>query len=116
VFKGIVLRHLFLVVSLLAFCQFFTGCDFSSMSDLKRAEKELKKADDINAEHWAEKEYKRAQKYLDLAVDLNHENKINEARDAALEARDWAREAIKLSIKRAEELEKEHESVKRKDF
>ncbi len=104
------------IIPLILIALMLSGCDFSSTWDLKRAEKEMKKADEVNAEFWAEPEFKKAQKYLGIAVDLNHERKINEARDAALEARYWAREATELSIRRAEEMEREHDKVKIKDF
>ncbi len=103
-----------MMFSMIAFS--LAGCDFSSRSDLERAERELKKADKANAEFWAEPEFKKAQKYLNEAMDFTHERKINEARDAALEARYWAREATELSIRRAEEMEREHDKLKIKDF
>jgi len=93
----------------------FASCDFSSMSDVKRAEKQLKKADDVNAEFWAEREYKKAQKWMNIAIDFNHERKINEARDAAQESYDWSIEAINLSIKRAKDMEEERAGIKSKD-
>lgn len=92
------------------------GCDWSARWDLKRAEKAIKLADKVNAEFWSEPEYRKAQKYLEIAMDLAHERKINEARDAALAAREWADEAIDLSIRRREEMEKEHDALNRKDL
>jgi len=69
-----------------------------------------------NAEFWAEREYRKAQQALDLAVELAHGRKINEARDAALEAYEWALEAEDLSIRRFEEMQKEHDGLNRKDY
>lgn len=106
------------VVLVTAFIALFmlAGCDFSSMSDVKRAEKQLKKADNVNAEFWAEREYKKAQKWLNIAIDLNHERKINEARDAAQESYEWSIEAIDLSIKRAKDMQEEQDGINKKDY
>ena len=94
-----------------AFVLTLTGCDFSARWDLKRAEKALNEADRVNAEHWAEKEYRKAQKALVEAMDLARVRSINAARDKALEARDWAEEAIMWAKIRAEEMEKEKRSL-----
>jgi len=93
-----------------------TGCDWSCRWDLKRAEKAMKAADIANAEFWASTEYQKAQKYLIIAMDYARERKINEARDAAQEAREWASEATYLSIKRRDEMEKEHDGLDRKKY
>lgn len=114
--KNFFLKCLYLTIAFCLISVSFTGCDFSSMSDLRRAEKQLKKAEDLNAEFWAETEYKKAQKWLNIAIDFNHERKINEARDAANESRDWATEAINLAIKRAQEMEEERNGIKVKDY
>ena len=107
-----------LSVPLLLFCLVIslTGCDFSARWDLKRAEKALKAADKANAEFWAEPEYRKAQKYLVIAMDEARERNINAARDAALEAREWAEEATALSIRRREEMEEEHDGLNRKKY
>ncbi|MDP8239047.1 MAG: hypothetical protein P9X24_08145 [Candidatus Hatepunaea meridiana] len=93
-----------------------TGCDWSCRWDLKRAEKALKAADLANAEFWASPEYQKAQKYHVIAMDLARERRINEARDAAKEAREWAQEATFLSIRRQEEMEKEHDGLNSKKY
>ena len=95
----------------LAFVLTLTGCDFSARWDLKRAERALKTADKANAERWAEREYQKAQAALIKAMDLAAENKINDARDAALDALEWAEEATELSIRRREEIEAEHDAL-----
>ncbi len=107
-----------LVIPLILICLAvtLTGCDFSAHWDLKRAEKALKEADRANAEFWAEPEYRKAQKSLIIAMDEAQERNINEARDAALEAREWAEEATELSIRRREEMEEEHDALNRKKF
>jgi len=87
------------------------GCDFSARRDLKRAEKALRQADELNAEFWAEPEYRKAQKAFDDAMDLARERKINEARDKATVAVDWAREAAMWAKIRAEEMQKEKEAL-----
>ena len=114
--KDVKFRYLFFTAAFIVVIAAFTSCDFSSMSDVKKAEKELKKADNANAEFWAEPEYKKAQRLLNEAIDFTHERKINEARDAALEALYWAREATNLAIKRAEEMEEEHNGIKVKGY
>jgi len=108
--------NLILSTVLFATVMLFIGCDFSARGDLKRAEKAIKEADKVNAENWAEREYRNAEKWLSKAEELNHEKRINEARDAAKEAKDWAREAIELSIKRAAALEREHDALDRDRF
>ena len=114
----IMIKKCYPVVLVTAFIGMFmlASCDFSSMSDIKRAGKQLKKADDVNAEFWAEREYKKAQTWLNIAIEFNHERKINEARDAAQESYDWSIQAIDLSIKRAKEMEEEHDGINKKDY
>jgi len=92
-----------------------TSCDFSARWDLKRAEKALKEADKANAEFWAEPEYRKAQQALVLAMQHAEDRLINESRDAAADARDWAEEATELSIRRRMEMEEEHDALNRKD-
>jgi len=87
------------------------GCDWSARWDLKRAEKALKKAESLNAEFWAEKEYLRAQRYFVEAMDYSQLKNINEARDAAKLAKEWAEEAIMWSEIRIDEMEKEKASL-----
>jgi len=109
-------RYLIIPAFLFIVLTLATGCDWSARWDLKRAEKAIRNADNANAEFWAEPEYRKAQANLVTAMDLAQERKINEARDAALEARDWANEATELSIRRREEMEKEHDGLNRKDY
>jgi len=108
----------FKIMAMLLFGFFIlvTGCDWSARWDLRKAEKAIKRCDVANAEFWAEPEYRKAQIALDLAVDLAHGRKINEARDAALEAYEWALEAEDLSIRRKEEMQQEHDGLNRKDY
>lgn len=87
------------------------GCDWSAYSDLKRAEKVLKEADRLDAEHWAEKEYRKAQQSFVEAMDLAKVRFVNEARDKAREAKEWAEEAIELTRFRQAQMEKEKESL-----
>ncbi|MCF7811334.1 hypothetical protein K9N50_10155 [bacterium] len=105
-----------LVVLLLGFVFISSGCDWSARWDLRKAEKALRRADKVNAEHWCEKEYGKAQKAFDEAMDLARVRKINEARDKALEAYEWAIEAEWWAIKKAEEMEKEKESLNSKKY
>ncbi len=93
-----------------------SGCDWSASWDMRRAEKALKRADKVNAEFWAGKEYGKAQKAFELAQDLARVRKVNEARDKALEAYEWAQEAEFWAIIKAEEMEKERESLNSKKY
>ena len=93
-----------------------SGCDWGAMWDLHRAEKALKKADYVNAEHWAEREYHKAQKLFDEAVELQRGRKINEARDKASECVDWAEEAEFWAILRADDMEREKNSLNSKKY
>lgn len=92
------------------------SCDWSARWDLRRAEKALKRADKVNAEFWCEKDYTKAQKAFDKAQDLARGRKINEARDKALEAYEWAQEAEFWAIKLAEEMEEEKASLNSKKY
>jgi len=87
------------------------GCDFSARADLKRAEKALNTADALNAKFWAEPEYRKAQKAFDEAVTLANEQLVNEARDWALKAKDWAEDAAMLAQQRQEDMEREKEGL-----
>ncbi len=107
---------LFPVVIMFTLSIIITSCDFSALWDLRRAEKALKRADKANAEFWCEKEYRKAQKAFEEAMDLARVRRINEARDKALEAYDWAEEAERWSIIKAAEMEKEKESLDSKKY
>lgn len=106
VFKNIFILSVWTLTSLL-----ILGCDVSARRDLRNAEKLLKKADELHAERWAEKEYHLAQKFFTEAMDLARERKINEARDAAAISREWCEEAINWSKIRAAEMEKEKQRL-----
>jgi len=93
-----------------------SGCDWSARWDLRRAEKALKRADRLNAEFWSERDYSKAQKAFSEAQDLARVRKINEARDKALEAYEWAEEASLWAIIKADEMEKEKESLNSKKY
>ena len=93
-----------------------SGCDWSAMWDLKKAERALKRADKANAEFWCEKEYRKAQGLFEEAQDLARARRINEARDKALEAFEWAEEAEHWSKVKAEEMRKEQESIESKKY
>lgn len=103
--KSVIYCLMFTIILLLS------GCDWSANWDLRRAEKALTRADKLNAEFWAEREYHKAQNAFTEAMDLAREGHVNLARDKALEAKDWADEAILWSEIRAEEMRKEKESL-----
>ena len=94
----------------------FSSCDWSAMWDLKKAERALKRADKANAEFWCENEYRKAQKLFEEAQDLARARRINEARDKALEAFEWAEEAEHWAKFKAEEMAKEQESIESKKY
>lgn len=100
-----------LISALLLISTIFSGCDFSAKWDLKRAEKALNGADNYKASFWAEREYTKAQKAFDEACILAKEGKINEARDMAQNAKDWAIEAMALAQTRQEDMEREKSSL-----
>ena len=104
-------RSILLVALLAAATVSLSGCDVSARWDLRRAEKLLHQCDDLNAEFWANKEYRRAQKLFDEAVELARARKINEARDKAAECRDWAEEALMWTKLRMAQMEEEKERV-----
>ena len=93
-----------------------SGCDFSARWDLRKAEKALKRADKANADFWAHREYQKAQKAFTKAMDEARVRNINNARDLALEAHDWAEEATFLSIRRAEEMQEEKDALNSKKY
>ena len=93
-----------------------TSCDWSARWDLKRAEKALSYADKLNAEFWANREYVKAQAAFEEAMDLSRVRDINAARDKAIEARDWADEAIMWSEIRIGEMEEERASLNSKKY
>lgn len=104
-------RYGFLFTIVFAVLIAINGCDWSARWDLMQAEKALKKADKLNAEFWAEKEYKKAQSAFVEAMDYSRVREINKARDKAEEAKDWAHEAIMWSEIRIGEMEKEKASL-----
>ncbi len=105
--KVIVFPIAFLVIIVLG----LGGCDYSARSDLRKAEKLLKEADDLNAEFWAEKEYRKAQKAFVEAMDFAKVRFVNEARDKAAESMKWSEEAILWTKIRRAEMEKEKERL-----
>jgi len=104
-------RSILLVALLVAFAASLPGCDISARWDLHRAEKLMRQCDDVNAEFWANREYRKAQKLFEEAMDLARARKINEARDKAAECRDWAEEAVMWSKLRSAEMEEEKDRV-----
>jgi len=105
-----------LLVVLLLWGFTFSGCDWSARWDLRKAERALKRADKANAEFWCEKEYRKAQKLFEEAQDLARVRRVNEARDKALEAFEWAEEAELWAKIKAEDMAKEKESIESKKY
>lgn len=106
------LVKLCMIVAILAATSFtLTACDVSARWDLRRAEKMLKKADKANAERWAEKEYRKAQGAFEEAMALSRVRNVNEARDKALVAHEWAEEALTLSLQRKAEMDEERDAL-----
>lgn len=109
--KGKKQKAIALLSILLVVITVFSGCDFSAKWDLKRAEKALNGADKYKASFWAEREYTKAQKAFDEACILAREGKVNEARDMAQNAKEWAIEAMALAQAREEEMERERDGL-----
>ncbi len=109
-------NRLILMMVIFSGALLISSCDFSALWDLRRAEKALKRADKANAEFWCNREYMKAQKAFEEAMELARVRRINEARDKALEAKDWAEEAEHWARIKAEEMEKEKESLNSKKY
>lgn len=104
-----------MMIFAIIFGNVLVGCDWSARWDLKRAEKILKRAEDLNAEFCgldrASNAYHKAQLALEEGMELARHRYINEARDKATEAKDWAEEAVYWAEVYNEQLAKEKESL-----
>tara|TARA_B100002003_G_C13709084_1_gene356002 strand:- start:74 stop:424 length:351 start_codon:yes stop_codon:yes gene_type:complete len=91
------------------------GCDWSAKWDLRRAEKVLNKAAELNAEfcgeHKAQNAYKKAQDALVEGMFYARRRDINLARDKAQEAKDWAEEAVMWAQVHNEQIRREQEAL-----
>ncbi len=109
------LQTLLLTILLLAASVISSGCDWSAMWDLKRAEKILKQAEKLNAEFCgfdrAQDAYRKSQKALDEGMTLARHRFINEARDKAEEARAWAEEAVYWAQIHNQQIQREKDAI-----
>lgn len=105
--RTIILTVAFLLTGVMV----LNSCDWSARSDLRKAEKLLRQADDLNAEFWAEKEYRKAQRAFVEAMDLAKVRFVNDARDKAAESIQWCEEAILWTKIRRAEMEKEKDRL-----
>ncbi len=107
--------HVLIMIFAVVLGSTLSGCDWSARWDLKRAEKVLKRAEDLNAEFCgldrAQNAYYKGQTALEEGMELARHRYINEARDKASEAKDWAEEAVYWAEFYNEQLEKEKESL-----
>ena len=103
------------IIVCLALVTIFSGCDWSAKWDLRRAEKVLNHATELNAEfcgeHHARSYYLKAQAALEEGMHYARRRDINLARDKAQEAKDWAEEAVWWAQKYHDEIAREKESL-----
>ncbi len=113
--KTQILKKILFVSIICVITALVSGCDWSARWDLRRAEKVLDKATELNAEfcgeHHARKAYLKAQSALEEGMYYARRRDINLARDKAQEAKDWAEEAVFWAEKYHEEIRKEKESL-----
>ena len=99
------------VVSLIS----LSGCDWSAMWDLRRAEKILNEADALNADTGgdpkAKRAYFRALAALEDGMHHARRREINLARDKAQEAKDWAEEAVMWAQWHMDDIQREKDAL-----
>ncbi len=89
----------FLVITLLFFLS-LTGCDTTADRELLRAEKALDVALDYNADAYASDDYVAAEELLVEAAELANDNRIQEARMAAIKCKLRAEDATRKAKER----------------
>ena len=98
---------------LIVFSVGLTGCDTTADRELRRAEKALDAADAADAEASATEDYLAAEEFFNEAVRLAEENRIQEARQAAINAKLRAEDALKKAEERQHILDAEAERLGR---
>ncbi|MCF7809949.1 hypothetical protein K9N50_03055 [bacterium] len=99
---------LFVMVSLS-----LTGCDTSAERELKRAEDAINVAQEFNAEEHATDDYLKAEELLVEAADLARDGRVQEAREAAINSKLSAEDAMRKAKERMKILEAEMEELGR---
>lgn len=90
-----------------------TGCDVTAERELKRAEKAIEEARDINAEEHATEDYLAAEELLVEAVELAKDNRVQEARHTAIKAKLRAEDAANKAQERMKILDEEMDELGR---
>jgi hypothetical protein len=83
------------------------GCDTNAERELRRAEKALDDAMAVNADAYATEDYNEAEAAFDEAQQLAKDNRIQEARTAAIKAKLSAEDARRKAEERKAILESE---------
>jgi hypothetical protein len=89
------------------------GCDTSADRELKRAEDAINTAQEFNAEEHATDDYIAAEELLVEAADLARDDRVQEARDAAIKAKLRAEDATRKAKERMKILEAEMDELGR---
>ncbi len=89
------------------------GCDTTADRELRRAERALELADEVDAEASASDDYIKAEELFNEAVQLAEENRIQEARMAAIKAKLRAEDAKKKAEEHNRILDAEAEKLGR---
>ncbi|MBT3233419.1 MAG: DUF4398 domain-containing protein [Calditrichaeota bacterium] len=110
------MSRIFLVLLLcfvLSSVTFLSGCDVSAERELKRAEKALEAAMEVSADAHATEDYNSAEEYFQEAVELSNDNRVQEARAAAIKAKLKAEDARNKAEERMRILESEMDRLGR---
>jgi len=89
------------------------GCDTSAERELRRAEEALLNAEEYDAEEHATDDFTKAEELLNEAADLARDNRVQEAREAAIKSKLAAEDALRKAKERAKILEAEMENLGR---
>lgn len=102
-----------LVLILFASSLILAGCDTSAERELKRAEKALDEALAFNADAYATDDYNAAEALMNEAAELSADNRIQEARQAAIKAKLKAEDAKRKAEERHKILSDEMDQLGR---
>lgn len=89
------------------------GCDTTADRELRRAEKALDEALEINADAYATDDYRRAEELLEEAAALANDGRIQEAREAAIKCKLRAEDAKRKAEERHQILDAEMDELGR---
>ena len=103
-----------LILMITAFlCLYLAGCDVTADRELRRAEKAINEAQEYNAEEHATDDFLAAEQLLIEADELANDNRIQEARQAAIKAKLKAEDALKKAQERQRILDAEMDEIGR---